>query len=85
LGIGKTGFGGFTTNALGGNAFSGATDLVESLATGQSGSGEDVHSVFYNMGQGLVAGPTQGFGAPFSGRLRERLGLLAQRTWRLGR
>ena len=41
--------------------FSGATDLVTSLATGEGGG----HGVAYNMGQGLVAGPTQGFGAAF--------------------
>jgi RHS repeat-associated protein len=62
LGVPTTGAGGFITDALGGNAFSGATDLVQSLATGQSGSGEDTHSVFYNMAQGVAAGPTQGFG-----------------------
>ena len=53
------GVGGFITNALGGNAFSGATDLIHSFATGEGGG----HSVFYNMGQGVAAGPTQGFGA----------------------
>ena len=62
LGIGTSGVGGFITNALGGNVFSGATDLVSSFATGSGGG----HGIAYNMGQGLVAGPTQGFGAPFS-------------------
>ena len=57
----NNGVGGFITNALGGNAFSGATDLIHSFATGEGGG----HSVFYNMGQGVVAGPTQGFGAAF--------------------
>ena len=61
LGIGKSGVGGFITNALGGNAFSGATDLVQSIATGEGGG----NSVFYNMAQGVVAGPTQGFGSAF--------------------
>jgi hypothetical protein len=56
-----SGVGGFITNALGGNAFSGATDLIPSFGSGEGGD----HSVFYNMGQGVVAGPTQGFGAAF--------------------
>jgi hypothetical protein len=57
FGIGNSGVGKFVTDALGGNAFSGATDLVQSFS-----SGEDLA---YNMGQGLAAGPTQGFGAAF--------------------
>jgi hypothetical protein len=61
LGIGRSGVGGFITNALGGNVFSGATDLIQSLGSGEGGG----HSVFYNIGQGVVAGPTQGFGALF--------------------
>jgi hypothetical protein len=65
LGIGTSGVGGFITNALGGNAFSGATDLIQSLGSGEGGG----HSVFYNMGQGVVAGPTQGFGAAFGGSI----------------
>ncbi len=56
-----SGVGGFIADAVGGNAFSGATDLVTSIATGEGGG----HSVFYNMGQGVVAGPTLGFGAAF--------------------
>jgi hypothetical protein len=56
-----SGVGGFVTNAVGGNAFSGLTDLIHSFATGEGGG----HSVFYNMGQGVIAGPTQGFGAAF--------------------
>jgi len=63
LGVPTSGVGGFVTDALGGNAFSGATDLIQSVATGQSGTGEDSHSVFYNLAQGVAAGPTQGFGA----------------------
>lgn len=59
LGIGKSGVAGFVTNALGGNAFSGATDLIQSFATGEGGE----HSVFYNMAEGVAAGPSQGFGA----------------------
>ena len=59
LGIGTSGVGGFITNALGGNAFSGATDLIQSIGSGEAGG----HSVFYNMGQGIAAGPSQGFGA----------------------
>jgi RHS repeat-associated protein len=55
----KNGIGGFIADAVGGNAFSGATDLVQSIATGEGGG----HSAFYNMGQGVVAGPTLGFGA----------------------
>ncbi len=59
FGIGTKGIGGFITNALGGNGFSGATDLIQSFATGEGGG----HGVLYNMGQGLAAGPSQGFGA----------------------
>jgi hypothetical protein len=57
----KGGVGGFVADAVGGNAFSGATDLIQSFATGEGGG----HSVFYNMAQGVIAGPTQGFGAAF--------------------
>ncbi|MBW4028715.1 MAG: hypothetical protein HIU93_15170 [Acidobacteria bacterium] len=56
LGIGNSGVGGFITNALGGNAFSGATNLISSFGSGSAGG----HSVFYNMGQSLMAGPLQG-------------------------
>lgn len=56
LGIGNSGVGGFITNALGGNAFSGATNLISSFGSGAAGG----HSVFYNMGQSLMAGPLQG-------------------------
>jgi hypothetical protein len=56
LGIGNGGFGGFITDALGGNAFSGATDLIASLGSGSAGG----HNVFYNMAQGVVAGLSQG-------------------------
>ena len=63
-GLKALGMNDFLADALGGNAFSGATDLFTSLATGQSGEGNDVHSVFYNMGQSALAGPTQGFGWP---------------------
>ena len=59
FGIGTGGASGFVTNALGGNAFSGVTDLVTSIFSGEGGG----HSVFYNMGQSVVAGPTQGFGS----------------------
>lgn len=62
LGAGKIPGGSFVADALGGNVFSGATDLVTSIATGQSGEGADTHSVFYSMGQSVVAKPTQGFG-----------------------
>jgi hypothetical protein len=61
FGIGTGGVGGFVTNALGGNAFSGLTDLVQSFGSGEAGG----HNVFYNMDQGVAAGPTQGFGAAF--------------------
>ena len=57
----KSGAGGFVADAVGGNAFSGATDLIQSIATGEGGG----HSVFCNMAQGVVAGPTQGFGSMF--------------------
>jgi hypothetical protein len=53
FGIGTKGVGGFITNALGGNAFSGATDLIQSFGSGEAGG----HNVFYNMGQGVAAGP----------------------------
>ena len=56
LGIGTSGVSGFVTNALGGNTFSGITDLITSIAAGSGGG----HNVFYNMGQSVVAGPTQG-------------------------
>ncbi len=65
LGIGTSGTSGFVTNALGGNAFSGITDLGMSIFTGEGGG----HSVFYNMGQGVAAGPTQGFGAALGGSI----------------
>ncbi len=61
FGIGTKGVGGFITNALGGNAFSGATDLIQSFGSGEAGG----HNVFYNMAQGVAAGRTQGFGAAF--------------------
>ena len=57
----KGGVGGFAADAFGGNAFSGVTDLITSIATGEGGG----HNVFYNMGQGVAAGPTLGFGAAF--------------------
>lgn len=56
LGIGSSGVGGFITNALGGNMFSGATNLISSFVSGSAGG----HNVFYNMGQSVVAGPLQG-------------------------
>ncbi len=62
-----SGVGGFIANAIGGNAFSGATDLIHSFATGEGGG----HSVFYNMGEGVVAGPTQGFGAVFGSAIED--------------
>ncbi|HXH49814.1 MAG TPA: RHS repeat-associated core domain-containing protein, partial [Terriglobia bacterium] len=66
LGIGKSGVGGFVTNALGGNVFSGATDLIQSFRSGEAGG----HNVFYNMGQGVAAGPSLGFSAAFGNRLK---------------
>jgi hypothetical protein len=36
-------------------------DLIQRIATDEGGG----HSVFYIMGQDVVAGPTQGFGAAF--------------------
>jgi hypothetical protein len=54
------------TLPLGGNAFSGATDLIQSIGSGEAGG----HSAFYNMGQGVVAGPTQGFGSVFGNRIK---------------
>ena len=60
LGIGTSGVAGFVTDALGGNSFSGATNLVASLGSGTAGG----HNVFYNMGQGVVAGPGQGILPP---------------------
>ncbi len=60
LGIGTSGVGGFITDALGGNAFSGATNLISSLGSGSAGG----HNVFYNMAQGVVSGPGQGILPP---------------------
>jgi RHS repeat-associated protein len=65
FGIGTKGASGFITDALGGNAFSGATDLISSFVSGEGGG----HNVFYNMAQGLAAGPTQGFGAALGNRI----------------
>jgi hypothetical protein len=48
----KSGAGGFIANALAGNPFSGATDLITSFNTGGAGG----HNVFYNMALGLAAG-----------------------------
>ena len=36
FGIGTSGVGGFITNAMGGNAFSGATDLIQSFGSGEA-------------------------------------------------
>lgn len=57
LGIGTSGVGGFVTNALGGNTFSGITDFLSSFFGSGSAGG---HSVFYNMGQSALTGPLQG-------------------------
>jgi len=51
----------FPGDAVGGNPFSDATDLVQSFVTGSSGQGPNTHSVFYNLGEEMIAGPTQGF------------------------
>lgn len=59
FGAPKDGVRGFIVNALGGNAFSGATDLFQSFANGEAGG----HNVFYNIGQGVAAGPSLGFSA----------------------
>jgi len=61
LGIGKSGVGGFITTAMGGNVFSGATDLLMSFGSGQAGG----HNVFYHMGQGVAAGPSLGLAPAF--------------------
>ena len=75
---------GFAANALGGNAFSGLTDLITSLATGQSGEGSNTHSVWYNMGQSIAAGPSQGF-TPVVGWLANRFGSsIADTPWETG-
>jgi hypothetical protein len=39
LGVGTSGMSGFITNALGGNAISGLTDLIQSFKTGEGGGG----------------------------------------------
>lgn len=84
LGVGNIPGGGFVADALGGNVFSGATDLVTSIATGQSGEGDDVHSVFYNMGQSVVAGPSQGF-TPIVSRIARAAGSSIEGTiWQDG-
>jgi hypothetical protein len=70
LGAPTDGIGGFALDALGGNVFSGATDLVQSLGSGEAGG----HNVFYHLGQGVAAGPTLGFAPglkPFVGNLDE--------------
>jgi RHS repeat-associated protein len=56
--VGDNTAGGFISDALAGNTFSGITDLVQSMGTGEAGG----HSVFYNMAQGSVAGPSLGLG-----------------------
>ena len=56
LGIGTSAAGSFVTNALGGNTFSGVTDLALSVASGFAGG----HNVFYNFGQAVAAGLRQG-------------------------
>ena len=53
----KSGIGGFAADAVGSNTFSGATDLISSFGSGEAGG----HSVYYNMAQGVAAGPSQGF------------------------
>ena len=58
----RGGVGGFVVDAAAGNVFSGVTDLVHSIATGEGGD----HSVLYNMGQGVVAGPSQGLSPVFT-------------------
>jgi RHS repeat-associated protein len=63
LGIGTSGAGNFVTTALGGNTFSGISDLVQSIGTGEAAG----HNVFYNFGLGLAAGPSLGLG-PALGR-----------------
>src|SRR5690349_12848432 len=45
--------------AIGGNAFSGATDLIQSFRSGEGGG----HSVFYSVAQSVASGPSQGFGS----------------------
>jgi RHS repeat-associated protein len=40
FGIGTSGLSGFITNALGGNAFSGLTDLAQSFSSGQAGGSQ---------------------------------------------
>jgi len=58
LGVPKGGVAGFATDALGGNAFSGLTNLATSFANGSGGG----HGLGYNMAQSMMAGPTQRFG-----------------------
>src|SRR6185437_13043336 len=55
------GRGRFVADALGGNAFSGAVHLAQSFGSSGMGGG---HTVFYNMGQGVLAGPSQGLLPP---------------------
>jgi len=62
LGIGTSGVGGFVNDALGGNSVAGVIDLGRSLVAGEAGG----HSPFYNMGQGLAAGPALGIPVPDS-------------------
>jgi len=55
LGVPKGGAAGFVTRALGGNAFSGPVHLAQSFVSSGMGGG---HTVYSNMAQGILAGPT---------------------------
>jgi len=62
-----SGVGGFIVNAIAGNVFSGITDIVMSIGNGQAGG----NNVFYNIGQGIAAGPTLGLGALLPNAVQE--------------
>jgi|GEM_PF-5910594 len=64
LGVPDHGAAGFVTDALGGNAFSGAVHLVQSFGSSGMGGG---HTVYSNMAQGVLAGPTLGLAPPGAG------------------
>jgi hypothetical protein len=66
-----SGVGGFIVNAVGGNTFSGITDLVMSIIYGQAGG----NNVFYNISQGIATGPTLGLGALLPNSIQEIPGI----------
>jgi hypothetical protein len=60
LGVPNGGVAGFVTDALGGNAFSGLTNVILSAKNGSAGG----HGFAYNSAQSHLQGPTQGIVPP---------------------